>query len=703
MSWNRDNYNNRGRGNQQNYNQNPNYNQNQQNQWQQQQQPYGSQNPYAQQNPYGQPYQQQQWQNYEQQNQYQQQNYGGYGGHQQYGGQHDEYDRSAYQHPNHNQNNRRQNYHQSNQNNHNSRNTGYQQNRKPQQDKKTFSKSDPTKTPSAAQTRSPQPERVSKPVANKTEAIKKKLPQPEPTPQPKKVEKTKQVPVAAWDSESDEEVSPQPAKQVEKKATPAEETAEVPVAEEKPKEIAKEKTPEPTPVKSKKKSKKNANKKKVKAHDKREHLNIVFIGHVDAGKSTLSGQILLQTGQVDERTISKYEREAKEKNRESWWIAYIMDTSEEERAKGKTVECGRAHFETESKRYTILDAPGHKNYVPHMISGAAQADVACLVISARVNEFEAGFNRGGQTREHTRLAYTLGIKRLVIILNKMDCVDWSKKRRDEIITSVEPFAKSIGYKWKDVTIVPVSGQEGLNISSRLEDGVCSWYDGPCLLETLDNLKKIKRAKKKPLRIPVMDRYKEMGCIMCLGKIESSKLTVGDKIRVMPCNKIAQVVKLSVDEEEVEMAGTGENVIVGLKGISDDDVHGGDVLCDLDEYCPRATYIECQMELLELLEHKPLFSIGYSSIFHCHNLSVECECVEIPHKLQKKTGRKSKNPPKFLRGKECAVIRLKLKVPSCLEEYSVYPQLGRFNLRDEGKTIAIGRISKIMNESTLGKN
>merc|ERR1719499_2660900 len=192
--------------------------------------------------------------------------------------------------------------------------------------------------------------------------------------------------------------------------------------------------------------------------------------------------------------------------------------------------------------------------------------------------------------------------------------------------------------------------------------------------------------------------------MAIGKVEANKLTVGDKVRVMPANKVAQVVKLNVDEDEVEMAGTGENVVVGLKGISDDDVHGGDILCDLNEYCPRATYIECQIELLELLEHKPLFSIGYSSIFHCHNLSVECECMEIPHKVQKKTGRKSKNPPQFLRNKEYAVVRLLLKQPSCLEEYGVYPQLGRFNLRDEGKTVAIGKVVEILDaEATHGSN
>lgn len=661
--------------------QNQGYNQNQG--WEQQQQQYGG-NPYGQpqyqQNPYGNQYgQQQQWQGqYYQQNQYQQP-YGGYG-QQQYGQQQNHGNQQHGGYDNYNDQNQQNNYRgnqrrgspgQQNQNsrNNDSQSSGQKQNRKPQKKETKIFKRDPTQSPSAAQARSTEPEPVAKPtIENKTTKKVKSKPKQQPKKEPKK-----ETPQAnAWDDDDSDEPAPaaQPVEEPKKeKAKPvAEEPEPTEVVTPEQEEIKEEAKPAAKPkpeIKKESKKKKDKKKKKVKAHDSREHLNIVFIGHVDAGKSTLSGQILLQTGQVDSRTIQKYEREAKEKNRESWWIAYIMDTSEEERAKGKTVECGRAHFDTEKKRYTILDAPGHKNYVPHMISGAAQADVACLVISARSGEFEAGFNRGGQTREHTRLAFTLGIKRMVIILNKMDCVDWSVERRDEILIGVESFVKSVGYQWKNVTVIPVSGQQGLNVSSRLEEGVCSWYDGPCLLECLDNLKKIKRQKKKALRIPVMDRYKDMGCIMCIGKIEANKLTVGEKIMVMPAQKIGTVVKLNVDEDEVQMAGTGENVVVGLKGISDDDVHGGDILCDLSDFCPRVTYIECQIELLELLEHKPLFSIGYSAIFHCHNLSVECECVEIPHKVHRKTGRKSREPPRFLRSKEAAIIRLRLSTPLSL--------------------------------------
>jgi len=508
-------------------------------------------------------------------------------------------------------------------------------------------------------------------------------------------------PSNTWaDDDSDEEPAPavpEPKiEEVKKPEPPAEEEVKPaePPAEVAPAPTEKSDTTSDEPIKKpeKKKMKKDKKKRpKVKAHDPREHLNLVFIGHVDAGKSTLSGQILLKTGQVDKRTVQKYEKEAKEKNRESWWIAYIMDTSEEERAKGKTVECGRAHFETKNKRYTILDAPGHKNYVPHMISGAAQADVACLVISARKGEFESGFERGGQTREHAQLAHTLGIKRLLIVINKMDCVKWGKDRYDQIMKDLIPFLKKTGYKPKDIQIIPVSGQSGTNIDARFEKGVCDWYTGPSLLEAFDELKKIKRDKKSPLRIPVMDRYKDMGCIMAIGKVEANKIYVGDKVMCMPSGKICDVHKLLVDDETVEMAGTGENVVVGLKGCTDADVEGGSILCSVDGPCPKAVNVEVQVQLLELLPHKPLFTIGYSAVFHSHNLEVECECVAIPHLIQKRTGRRSARPPKFMKSNDPGIVRFKLDRQSCVETFDDYPQLGRFTLRDEGKTIALGKV------------
>jgi peptide chain release factor subunit 3 len=210
----------------------------------------------------------------------------------------------------------------------------------------------------------------------------------------------------------------------------------------------------------------------------KEHLNIVFVGHVDAGKSTFGGNLLFITGMVDKRTMEKYEREAKEAGRESWYLSWALDSTTQERAKGKTVEVGRAYFETTLRRYTILDAPGHKTFVPSMISGAAQADVAILVISARKGEFETGFEKGGQTREHIMLVKTAGVTKLIVAINKMDdpTVKWEKARYDEIKDKLTPFVKAAGFNPKtDVTFIPLSAYTGANLKEVVSKSVCSWY------------------------------------------------------------------------------------------------------------------------------------------------------------------------------------------------------------------------------------
>merc|ERR1712228_172191 len=354
------------------------------------------------------------------------------------------------------------------------------------------------------------------------------------------------------------------------------------------KQISQKRKKEEKVDKNGKKNKKDKDKKKKPIwdpHDPREHLNLVLIGHVDAGKSTISGQILLATNQIDERTIAKYKKEAKEKNRESWWIAYIMDEDENERNKGKTVECGRAHFDTKNRRYTILDAPGHKNYVPNMISGAQQADVAILVISARKGEFEAGFDRGGQTREHALLAMTLGISRVIIVVNKMDTTkNWDKKRFDEIKKGVIPFLCETGFKKRHIAILPISGQSATNIKDVVSKDVCAWYDGLSLIDTLDGIKKVKRATKDSLRIPVLDRYKGDKGLQCIGKVEAGIIKKGQDVMIMPTEVTTNILGVSIDDVPVDTAGAGENVLITFnKGaLSMDQIYGSCVLCPVDD-------------------------------------------------------------------------------------------------------------------------
>jgi peptide chain release factor subunit 3 len=302
----------------------------------------------------------------------------------------------------------------------------------------------------------------------------------------------------------------------------------------------------------------------IEVDNTRKPVNIIFIGHVDAGKSTISGSILLKTGMIDERTIEKYQRLAKTNNRESWFIAYITDENEEEREKGKTVEVGKAFFNTPTKRYTILDAPGHASYVPNMLLGACQADFAGLVISAKNGEFESGFEGDGRTREHALLAKSLGVTKLVVIINKMDeeTVKWSKQRYDQIKNDLSGYLKSCGYNIeKHVYWIPISGLKGENLVTPVDKHTCSWYDGPTLIEILDKLETPERREDAPVRIPVLDRYKDQG-IYLLGKIESGIVKYGSTYTIMPSKINFEVGWLfNTEEKGIPYAKPGECIRV----------------------------------------------------------------------------------------------------------------------------------------------
>lgn len=291
----------------------------------------------------------------------------------------------------------------------------------------------------------------------------------------------------------------------------------------------------------------------------REPISMVFIGHVDAGKSTICGNLMYMMGVVDTRTIEKYKQEAREKGRDSWWLAYVMDVSDDEKSKGKTVEVGRAQFDTPTKKYTIFDAPGHKNYVPNMIMGAALADIGGLVISARKGEFEAGFEKDGQTREHAQLAKSLGVQKLVIIVNKMDDCKWSKARYDEIKAGLNPFLFATGYTEDDLIYVPIAGLVGDNILEKVDGSKCNWYTGKPLMDILDGIKLEERFPDGPLRIPILDKMKDKDLI-AHGKVENGTIRLGDKLSIMPSGNLAQVMGLlDAKGQTVLYAKPGENV------------------------------------------------------------------------------------------------------------------------------------------------
>ncbi|KAJ1722021.1 translation termination factor GTPase eRF3 [Coemansia erecta] len=429
----------------------------------------------------------------------------------------------------------------------------------------------------------------------------------------------------------------------------------------------------------------------------KEHLNVIFIGHVDAGKSTLGGNILYLTEMVDKRTMEKYEREAKEAGRESWYLSWALDTNQEERAKGKTVECGRAYFETAKRRYTILDAPGHKNFVPSMLGGAAQADVGVLVISARKGEFETGFERGGQTREHALLAKTAGVRRLIVAINKMDdpTVKWDKARYDEIITKLTPFLRTAGYPKSDIIFMPISGFTGAGVKDRLTPSVCSWYSGPSLLGQLDDMQAIDRKINGPLRIPVSEKFSDMGTIIS-GKIESGHIKVNQKVTLMPDKRTCEVSAIyGEDESEVQMAICGDNVRIKLRGVDERDVKPGYVLTDVKNPCHTTRAFEAQLQILDV---KSIVAAGYKSVMHVHTAIEDVTIGKLVHKLNKK-GQKSKVPPPFVKKGEACIARIEVHKAVCIEKFADFPQLGRFTLRDEGNTIAIGKVLRVAKPSS----
>uniref|UniRef100_A0A8C2BGE1 G1 to S phase transition 1, like n=1 Tax=Cyprinus carpio TaxID=7962 RepID=A0A8C2BGE1_CYPCA len=421
---------------------------------------------------------------------------------------------------------------------------------------------------------------------------------------------------------------------------------------------------------------------------KKEHVNVVFIGHVDAGKSTIGGQIMYLTGMVDKRTLEKYEREAKEKNRETWYLSWALDTNQEERDKGKTVEVGRAYFETEKKHFTILDAPGHKSFVPNMIGGASQADLAVLVISARKGEFETGFEKGGQTREHAMLAKTAGVKHLIVLVNKMDdpTVNWSLERYEECKEKLVPFLKKVGFNpRKDVHFMPCSGLTGANLKEPAE--YCPWYIP--FIWFFNFQKSIMGHFKKMLLVFLQD----MGTVI-LGKLESGSISKAQQLVMMPNRHTVEVLSLLSDDVETDDASPGENLKLRLKGIEEEEILPGFILCNAENLCHTGRTFDAQ---IVIIEHKSIICPGYNAVLHIHTCIEEVQITALICLVDKKTGDKSKTRPRFVKQDQVCIARLRTAGTICLETFKDFPQMGRFTLRDEGKTIAIGKVLKLVAE------
>lgn len=528
-----------------------------------------------------------------------------------------------------------------------------------------------------------------KPAAKPEAKEEAKAPEPAPA--------AKEEAADDWEKEEEQKApaqAPAPAPQKPKEEPKKEAPAPAPKAEE-----PEEEEEEEEEVAVKKGAVVNEN---LKEPDPRPHNNVVFIGHVDAGKSTTCGQILYLCGCVDDRTIEKYQKEAKDKNRESWFLAYIMDTGEEEKAKGKTVEVGRAHFETTNRRYTVLDAPGHKSYVPNMIAGASQADVAVLIISARKGEFETGFERGGQTREHALLAKTLGVEKLIMAVNKMDdpSVGWAESRFTEIHDKMSDFLKKSGFKDDQLFWLPMSGLTGSNVKERVDTP--DWFKGSTLLEFLDKFDVPSRSKDGPLRIPMLDGYRDMGAVMAIGKVEQGTARPGQKVMIMPIGVKATILSVFINEEEMQYGGPGENVTMKMGGITEDQLCKGYVICDHTKPVRVVSKFKAILQVIELPDERPVMTPGYKAVMHAHVANEECEILKLYDARDMKNPKKIEQRPGFVREGSVVTCSIVLARSVAVDVFTGVAQLGRFTLRDEGRTIAIGKIIELPKEEVAKK-
>ncbi|XP_053680134.1 protein HBS1 [Anopheles nili] len=427
---------------------------------------------------------------------------------------------------------------------------------------------------------------------------------------------------------------------------------------------------------------------------RKEHIHMVVIGHVDAGKSTLMGHLLYDTGNVSQRIMHKHEQESKKLGKLSFMYAWVLDETGEERERGITMDVGSTRFETANKEITLLDAPGHKDFIPNMISGANQADVALLVVDATRGEFETGFEQGGQTREHALLVRSLGVSQLGVVVNKLDTVGWAKERFDEIVHKLKVFLKQAGFRDADVTYVPCSGLTGENLVKEPTDlGLTQWYNGPTLLKVIDSFKTPERAIDKPFRLSVADIFKGTGSGFCLsGRIESGMVCVNDKLLVCPSKEQAVVKNITIDELPQQTAFAGDQISLTLANIDVNNISVGYILSDIYHPVPLASRILARIVVFNI---KVPITRGYPVLLHHQSLIEPATIRKLKAQLHKGTGEVLKKNPRCLGNNSCALVEIEFQRPVGMEKYADFKDLGRIMLRVEGVTIAAGLVTEIV--------
>jgi elongation factor 1-alpha len=423
------------------------------------------------------------------------------------------------------------------------------------------------------------------------------------------------------------------------------------------------------------------------------HVNLVVIGHVDSGKSTTTGHLIYKCGGIDERTIEKFEKEAAEMGKGSFKYAWVLDKLKAERERGITIDIALWKFETDTFMFTIIDAPGHRDFIKNMITGTSQADVAMLMIAAGQGEFEAGYARTGQTREHALLANTLGVKQMIVCVNKMDdpSVEYSEERFTEIKEEVSKFLKKVGYKPSKIPFVPISGWNGDNMLERSEN--MPWYDGPTLIECLDAIRPPRRPTDKPLRLPLQDVYKISGIgTVPVGRVETGILRPNMVVTFAPVGLQAEVKSVEMHHQPVDEALPGDNVGFNVKNVSVKEIKRGYVASDSsNDPAMNAASFEAQVIVMN---HPNAIRAGYTPVLDCHTAHIACRFSELLSKIDKRSGEVLEENPTEVKSGEGCVATMVPSRPMCVESFSEYAPLGRFAVRDMRQTVAVGVIKSV---------
>jgi len=454
-----------------------------------------------------------------------------------------------------------------------------------------------------------------------------------------------------------------------------------------------------------------------KESKEKTHISIVVIGHVDSGKSTTTGHLIYKCGGIDKRAIEKFEKEAQDIGKGSFKYAWVLDKLKAERERGITIDIALWKFQTPKYSVTVIDAPGHRDFIKNMITGTSQADCAILIVASGVGEFEAGISKNGQTREHALLAFTLGVKQMIIACNKMDSTEppYSESRFEEIKKEVSGFIKKVGYQPNSVPFVPISGWHGDNMLEPSDN--MKWYKGwtcertvdkkvtnttgKTLLDALDNILPPQRPTTLPLRLPLQDVYKIGGIgTVPVGRVETGVLKPATVVTFAPAGVSTEVKSVEMHHEALTEAVPGDNVGFNVKNVSVKDIKRGMVAGDSKNDPPKET--KDFLAQVIVMNHPGEIHAGYTPVLDCHTAHIACKFAELKEKIDRRSGKKLEDNPKMVKSGDAAMVTMIPSKPMCVEKFSDYAPLGRFAVRDMKQTVAVGIIKDVTKSEAAGK-